>query len=316
MSDPVIPFLSDNSPRFNGWLDGIRAAMPDANIVPFADLTPEQKLEADVAILIRPSAEQFTQLPNLKWVQCVAAGVDSFIDTVRDVTFPVVRLVDPGMTKVMSEGVLAWSLYLHRDMPYYAQQQRKNTWAPKNNVLPEERRISILGMGELGRVAAQRLKANHFDVMGWSRSDKQSMCDWPTTHGPDGLTSILNRSDIIVLLMPLTTETKGMVNDQFLAKLPKGASIINFCRGPIIDTDAMVRALDSGQLDHAVLDVFDKEPLGEDSPLWKHPSVTILPHISGRSTPKSASKIVASNIDTFRKTGKIPETVVDFKRGY
>jgi glyoxylate/hydroxypyruvate reductase A len=210
--------------------------------------------------------------------------------------------------------VLAWTLFLHRDMPAYAKQQARQSWLQRPVVRAQDRRIGVLGLGELGKVSAQRLAQNGFSVSGWSRSAKK--IDGITCfHGDDGLTSLLGQSDILVCLLPLTMETKGLLNQQTLSRLPEGARLINFARGPIIDDDALLVMLDENHIDHAVLDVFMQEPLPVNHLYWQNASVTVLPHISAPTHPVSASDIVASNIKSFRLTGDIPPAV-DPVRGY
>jgi glyoxylate/hydroxypyruvate reductase A len=181
-------------------------------------------------------------------------------------------------------------------------------------VRAQDRRIGVLGLGELGKVSAQRLAQNGFSVSGWSRNAKQ--VDGITCfHGEGGLTSFLDQSVILVCLLPLTMETKGLLNQQTLSRLPEGARLINFARGSIIDDDALLVMLDENHIDHAVLDVFMQEPLPVNHLYWQNASVTVLPHISAPTHPVSASDIVASNIKNFRLTGDIPPAV-DPVRGY
>jgi glyoxylate/hydroxypyruvate reductase A len=162
--------------------------------------------------------------------------------------------------------------------------------------------------------AAQRLKDNGFQVSGWSRSAKQ-IDEIETFSGDTGLQDILQQSDILLCLLPLTASTRALLNAERLALLPRGASVINFARGPIIESQALVNSLDRGHLKHAVLDVFDQEPLPRENPLWAHSAITILPHISAPTTMESATKIVAKNIGCYRQTGELP-TAVDISRGY
>lgn len=311
----MIPFISRASlSEQNTWITHLSAAMPDEVIVPFDDLTAEQKLQCDVAIVANPDPNDLLALPSLKWVHSVWAGVERMMNELSSPPFSIVRLVDANLANTMSEAVLAWTLYLHRDMPIYAKQQIKQSWLQQPMVLAQERRIGVLGLGELGRVSAQRLVANGFSVAGWSRHSKQ-IEDIECFHGEDGLALLLKQTDILVCLLPLTAETKGLLGQQNLSFLPVGASLINFARGPIIDDDALLRKLESGEVSHAVLDVFAQEPLPESHPYWGHDSVTVLPHISAPTHPISASEIVANNIKQYRLTGTIPPAV-DPVRGY
>ncbi|WP_369922464.1 2-hydroxyacid dehydrogenase [Marinomonas polaris] len=311
----MIPFVSraDLAEQKN-WIKHLSSAMPNEVIVPFADLTAEQKQLCEIAIVANPDPKDLLSLPLLKWVHSVWAGVERMINELSSPSFSIVRLVDSNLAETMSEAVLAWTLFLHRDMPRYAKQQTLQSWVQQPMVRAQDRRIGVLGLGELGRVSAQRLVANGFSVAGWSRNPKQ-VEGVECFHGEEGLIPLLNQSDILVCLLPLTMETKGLLNHQNLSCLPVGASMINFARGPIIDDEALLAKLDQGDLSHAVLDVFMQEPLPINHSFWLHDSITVLPHISAPTHPVSASEIVATNIKQYRLTGNIPPAV-DLLRGY
>lgn len=298
----------------SAWLEHLRRAMPGEQIDPVQDLSTDERTQVDIAIVANPDPADLAQLPNLVWVQSLWAGVERLVSELGALSRPIVRLVDPELSRTMSEAVLAWTYYLFREMPTYAAQQRTRDWAPLPYRRPSRTTIGLLGLGELGRASAARLQEVGFDVQGWSRGRK----DLPGINchcGEGGLNALLARSEILVCLLPLTAETRGMLNARRLARLPHGAQIINFARGPIIDDPALLAALDSGKVAHAVLDVFDTEPLPASSPFWGHPAVTVLPHISATTDPESAAQIVAGNIAGWRRDATIPEAV-DLKRGY
>jgi glyoxylate/hydroxypyruvate reductase A len=313
---PVIPFVSESEGvEREAWISALPEGLQDIGVVkPFADLTEDERRAAKVAIVANPSPAEVARLPNLEWVHSLWAGVERLASELPPDGPKIVRLTDPQMAATMSEAVLAWTLYLHRDMPRYARQQPRKIWLEHALKTPDQRTVGILGLGKLGSASALRLKANGFNVCGWSRSPKQ-LDGVETFSGASGLSDLLARSDILVLLVPLTDATRGLVSREEVARLPKGASLINFARGPILDTAALVEALDSGRLDHAVLDVFNTEPLPADSPLWSHEKITVLPHISAPTITHTAVKIVAHNIRRYLETGEIPESV-DRIRGY
>jgi glyoxylate/hydroxypyruvate reductase A len=228
--------------------------------------------------------------------------------SLADSPIEVVRLIDPTLSTAMSEAVLAWSLYLHRDMPRYAKQQQNKLWLQHQLMPASERRIGILGLGELGQVSAAQLQQNGFNVMGWSRTAK-TIANISTFSGEKGLAEMAAQSDILVCILPLTPSTRGIVNKNLLAQLPQGSAIINFARGGIVNMDDLLAALKSNHISHAVLDVFDHEPLTAESALWQHPDITVLPHISAPTNLNSACAIVAKNIISFRATGLIPKAV-------
>jgi len=312
----IVPFVSSASAGEQAvWLSELpKSLSPFATVKPLAELTSDETANAKVAIVANPHVEDLVRLPNVEWVHSLWAGVEKLAAELPADGPKIVRMTDPQMAETMSEAVLAWTLYLHRDMPRYAQQQRAGIWQDHRLKLPGDRRVSVLGLGKLGQAAALRLKANGFSVAGWSRTPK-TLEGIQTFHGQDGLKTILGQTDIAVLLVPLTPETHGLLDMTALGHLPRGASLINFARGPILNTAALLQHLDSGQLDHVVLDVFDEEPLPSGAPFWSHPKVTVLPHISAPTIPETACRILARNIRAYLEDGVIPEHV-DRKRGY
>lgn len=311
----TIPFVArtDEDDR-DAWLEALGSAMPACRIRPFSELSAEERGAASVAIVADPDPADLALLPELEWIHSLWAGVERIVAELPVDGPKIVRLEDPQMAKTMAEAVLAWTLYLHRDMPRYRRQQDARVWKMHDLPLPSHRTVGILGLGNLGRVAAGRLLEQDFSVCGWSRSGTM-MDGVETFSGSDGLGHVLAKSDIIVVLMPLTPETSGLLDAGRLSAMKHGASLINFARGPIVDSDALLEQLDRGHLDHAVLDVFDREPLPQDSPFWTHPAVTVLPHISGPTNRTTASAIVADNIAAYLETGRIPDSV-DRARGY
>ncbi|MBJ7536707.1 2-hydroxyacid dehydrogenase [Marinomonas transparens] len=311
----MIPFVSRaNASNQSIWIAALSASMPNEVVVPFSELTDDQRMQCDLAIVANPSPQDLLMLPNLKWVHSVWVGVERMINELVSPSFSIVRLVDPELTNTMSEAVLAWTLFLHRDMPTYTQQQEQVIWLQKPMVRAKDRRIGVLGLGELGQVSAKRLVDNGFSVSGWSRRAKL-VAGVQCFHGEDGLGQLLSQSDILICLLPLTPQTKGLLGEKNLSLLPFGAGLINFARGPIIDDLALLDALEQGHVSHAVLDVFMQEPLPSDHVYWRHQNVSVLPHISAPTHPQSASKIVADNVLRYRLDASIPEAV-DLNRGY
>lgn len=297
-----------------GWLATLRRAMPNETILSIREMDENQRQCTDIAIVANPDPADLRRLPRLAWVHSLWAGVERLVLELQDFSRPIVRLVDPKLSETMAEAALAWTLYLSRDMPAYAAQQRQRRWEQLTYRAAGDTRVGILGLGALGRAAALKLTQVGFQVSGWSRQVKT--IDGIVTHsGETGLNSLLAQSDILICLLPLTAETTGLINAEKLALLPPQAGVINFARGRIIATGDLVAALDEGRVKHAVLDVFDIEPLDMASPLWSHPRITVLPHISAPTNQDTAAAIVATNIATYRATDALPPTI-DFERGY
>lgn len=305
---PPIPFLSRiDSQSCQEWLRHLRLAMPNLKIAQLHDYPLSYWNNSEIAVVANPDPNEFDLLPKLNWIQNLWAGVENLVKELPQ-QISIVRMTDPQLSRTMAQAVLAWSLYLHRDMPLYAQQQRELIWKQHYLPLTSERTVAILGLGNLGTTACNVLKREGFNVIGWSNSLK-SINGVRTMTGKDGLKSTLQEADILVLLLPLTALTRGLLGEENLNQMKKGASIINFARAPILDTEAALAQLRNNRLNHLVLDVFNTEPLPKNNQLWVEPNVTVLPHIAAPTNMITASDIVAKNIKKFLKTGSIPKAV-------
>ncbi len=310
----LIPFVHSLSGAEEAeWIAAIEALTPGVALRPLAQLSEAERTAARVAIVANPDPANLRVLPGLVWAQSLWAGVEKLAPHMPD-HVAIVRMKDPQLAATMAEATLAWTLYLHRDMPRYASQQRERLWRQHEAVRAEDRTVALLGLGLMGETAARRLRANGFRVLGWSRSPK-SVEGIETFHGAGGLAEMLGRADILVLLLPLTEATRGLIGADALARMKPGASLINFGRGALIEDATLLQRLDAGLLEHAVLDVFAVEPLPEGSPFWAHPRVTVLPHISAPTNVASAAQIVADNLRGFFRDGTIPRSV-DRRAGY
>jgi len=311
----VIPFVGQiPQHELEDWISLLSEKLPAETIRPYADLTAEEKKVAEIAIVANPDPEEVAELTSLKWVHSVWAGVEKLLSELGDRPFEIVRLVDPELARTMADAVLSWTLYLHRNMPGYAALQKQKKWAELPYIKASEKTVGILGLGNLGIEAAHVLNSFGFNVAGWSRSPKD-VKDVRCFAGEDGLKEIFKKSDILISLLPLTPQTRGLLSSDFFSLCKNGSGFINFGRGAVVNSKALLAALDNGHVAHAVLDVFEAEPLPQNDPFWTHDKVTVLPHISAPTDMGTASAIVASNLHTFRKTGALPPTV-DKKRGY
>lgn len=286
----------------------------NVKVVLASTLSDSEKSQCEIAIVANPEPDVLADFPNLTWVQSLWAGVERLIAEIPSPTFKIVRLIDPCLAKTMGEAVVAWSYYLHRDMPLYQYQQHNHEWKQHNVALTSECTIGVLGLGELGRESANKLALNGFNVLGWSQHKKTST-NFSCFNGRDGLYHVLAESDIVVVLLPLTESTAQLLNRDLFSKMKHGAAIINFARGKLINHTDLIVALNEKMLSHAVLDVFIQEPLPSQDELWQHPNITVLPHISAPTNPKTACQIVLNNIKRYFLSGIIP-TVVDLKKGY
>jgi glyoxylate/hydroxypyruvate reductase A len=271
--------------------------------------------EIDYALVWRPEPGFLASLPSLKLILSLGAGVDHLLgDPQLPRRIPIVRLVDPHMTDAMSEYVVLQVLRLHRRDLDYRTQQEVGVWRELDQQNAAARRVGILGLGELGQDAAKKLKALGFDVAGWSRSEKK-LTGIASYAGAAGLAPFLGRSDIVVCLLPLTTETEGILNAGTLALLPKGAALVNAARGAHLVEDDLLAALASGRISAAALDVFREEPLPADHPFWHHPHVIVTPHVAAFTNPTTAAPIILDNIRRF-EDGRPLLNRIDPARGY
>jgi glyoxylate/hydroxypyruvate reductase A len=246
-------------------------------------------------IIYAPNSElqDFTPYTRAKAVLNLWAGVEAIVGN-ETLKIPLARMVDPGLTKGMVEWVTGHVLRYHLGID--ADITRTDTkWDYRTPPLAQERNVVLFGLGALGAACAHTLLSLGFKVSGWSRNPKK-VEGVECLHGPDGLQRALAQAEIAVLLLPDTPATQNILNAETLAQMPKGAFIINPGRGPLIDDDALLAALDQGQIAHATLDVFRVEPLPADHPFWAHPKITVTPHIAAETRAITASQVIVENI--------------------
>lgn len=236
----------------------------------------------------------FAPFERIKAVLSLWAGVETIVGD-SSIVVPLCRMVDEGLTRGMVEWVTAHVMRYHLGTDAHVLGQ-DGVW--RNGVVPPlapDRTIGVLGLGELGRSVAATLAGLGFRVMGWSRGPRE-VAGVETRSGAGGLDEVLSESEILVLLLPSTPATEGLVDAHALARLPRGARIINPGRGTLIEDAALLKALDHGHVAHATLDVFRDEPLPPAHPFWAHPKITVTPHVAAATRPETASRTVAENV--------------------
>ncbi|HEY7977605.1 MAG TPA: glyoxylate/hydroxypyruvate reductase A [Rhizomicrobium sp.] len=270
----------------------------------------------DYALGFRPEPGMLATLSSLKVVFSLGAGVDGFlIDPNYPKHVPLVRFVDHQLSREMAQYCVMHTLIHHRQQRMFDQFQREKKW--RQSVPPrrtEDTRVGILGIGEIGTMVAERLRDHDFRLAGWSRTRK-AIDGVESFAGHGELAKFLGRSDILICLLPLTADTRHILNAKTFAQLPKDAVVINVARGGHLKEDDLIAALDSGHLAGATLDVFETEPLPESSALWSHPKIMLTPHVAAISDPRVMAKNAVDGIAR-HKAGKPLENVVDFARGY
>jgi glyoxylate/hydroxypyruvate reductase A len=295
------------------WKPQLARLMPELDVRVWPEVG--DPAEIDCALVWRPEPGLLASLPNLKLILSLGAGIDHILcDPHLPRHVPLVRLVDPYMTDAMSEYVVWQVLRLHRrDLDYRAQQEA-GVWRELEQKNAAERPVGILGFGALGQDAGCKLKGLGFDIAYWSRTERtvEGLTGYA---GAAGLPALLERSEILVCLLPLTAETQGILNTSTFALLPRGAALINAARGGHLIEEDLLAALASGRLSTAVLDVFRDEPLPADHPFWRHPRIVVTPHVAAATHPPTAAPIILDNIRRL-KQGRPLLNQVDLAQGY
>jgi glyoxylate/hydroxypyruvate reductase A len=295
------------------WVELLQQMLPDADIrnwPEWGDLD-----EIDYAATWKPPLGMLKSCSNLKAVFSLGAGVDQLlVDPDFPKSIPLVRMLDAGLEEGMAEYVTLAVLALHRDLPAYVSSQPKRQWRPLDQRPASDRRVGILGLGKLGCGAAAALSPFGFRLSGWSRTRKQ-IEGIDCFAGDEELPAFLAAVDYLVVLVPLTEETRGLLDGIRLSMLPKGAAIINAARGAVLQIEEAYPLLESGHLSHLWLDVHHIEPLPQDHWSWTHDKVTVTPHIAASSLPETACRLIVSGIKDF-ESGRQPANIVDVEKGY
>ena len=314
------------APRHLIIKSGGAAAMPEWRAY-FAEFAPQLVVHdwsappadrslVDFALVWEPDAGVLATCPQLKAVFSSAAGVDHILaDPLLPAHLPVVRMVTAESQQRMAEFCLMATLMLQKNLPRVLAQQQRREWIEFNPPsIATSTTVGILGLGTLGAAVARQLLALGYRVQGWSQTRKQidgvqSFC------GADELSAFLQHSQVLICLLPDTDATRGILNQQLFAQLPRGAQLINAGRGTQLNTCDMLAALDSGQLDSALLDVAEPEPLPADSPLWRHPRVLLTPHIAASASRRAKAQQVVRSMAQWQ-AGEPLSNALDRQRGY
>jgi glyoxylate/hydroxypyruvate reductase len=294
------------------WQKVLQAELPDLGFHVHPDMGDPQTVR--YALTWKPPAGFFAAFPNLALVVNLGAGVDSLVarDDLPDV--PIARLSDGGMVSLMSSYVLFSVIRYAREIPAFERAQRRHEWKYVHPRPLSAIKVGVLGLGELGSAAAASLAQIGFDVTGWARTQKAI----PGVHcmaGRAALDEVLSGNEIVVILLPLTPDTRGLIGARELALLPRGAKLINAARGAIVDEEALMDALRSGQVAEATLDALTVEPLPREHPFWGMENVLITPHVASITVPEEAARDVVESIRRVR-AGGAPLHAVDPRRGY
>lgn len=304
-------YISD-APRAAAWARFFAEAAPDIAFRVWPETGDLAEIEYVVAW--QPPAGLLASLPNLKVLFSSGAGVDHVDFGSVPPGVEIVRMVEPGIINGMVEYVTLSVLALHRDLFDYIALQAEAAWRTIEVLPASERTVGVMGLGVLGQAVLERLRTFGFALRGWNRSARE-IEGVETFAGADTLATFLSRCDILICLLPLTPQTRGVLDRRLFRALPRGASLINVGRGGHLDQDALLGALEYGQLNRAILDVTDPEPLPPDNPLWRHPRVLLTPHIASMTQPATAAPRLLENLRRHQR-GEPLRDVVDRLRGY
>jgi glyoxylate/hydroxypyruvate reductase len=294
------------------WRNALTRELPDLDVRVHPDVGDPSQVH--YALVWKPPAGFFAEFSNLKLVTNLGAGIDSLLGRNDLPDLPISRLSDPGMVSLMTSYVLFAVIRYARDIPIFERAQRSRKWQYVHPRALSAIRVGVLGLGELGAPAARALADLGFDVRGWSRT-KRLIPGVICVAGRENLEAFLADTEILVVMLPLTPDTKGLLDSTELARLPKGAKLVNASRGAVIEEAALLGALRSGQIAEATLDVFTVEPLPADHAFWSMDNVLITPHLASITVPEAAAHDVAESIRRVR-AGLPPLHLTDPRRGY
>lgn len=292
------------------WLDGLRAALPGAEVSVWEPGAPQ----ADYAVVWAPPQQFMDEQPALKALFNIGAGVDGLMKLRLPPNAKVVRLDDAGMSVQMAEYVTQAVIRHFRELDGYEADMRQGQWKFRKPQMRADFPVGVMGLGVLGERVAKALAVFEFPVRGWSRSAKQ-IDGVQTFSGEQGFAEFLQGSRILVNLLPLTPETENIINRSTMQQLLPGAYIINVARGAHLVDDDLVALIAQGHVAGAMLDVFRQEPLPTDHPFWNVPQITMTPHTSARTLRDESIAQIVGKVASM-SCGETVLGMVDPQRGY
>lgn len=292
----------DNAP----WHQALTTLLPEQTVHVFDQVDDIDAIADDIeyAVIWNHPQGDLQRYPKLKGILLLGAGTEHIDADPHLPSLPVVRLVDPDVLHDMSLYALYWVMDQHRLFGRYREQQQQQHWQRYNICPPADYCVTVLGLGAVGKAVAKQLQLNGFFVNGWDRLPQQ-LDAIHCYHGATQFGDALQKTDVLINCLPLTAETHHFIDAEKLNQLPRGANLINISRGSVIDDNALLNALNTGHISHAVLDAFAEEPLPTSSPYWQHTHVTVTPHMSGATYARSAAALVAANIERIER-GETP----------
>lgn len=293
------------------WVEGIAAQDNNITVEVWPDVKDNEKVIG--AVVWNHPEGSLRVFPNLKFISSMGAGVDHVLKDASLPQVPIVRIVDEDLTRAMTQYIIAAVAYFHRRLDKYTADKKNAIWdqeAPPEVPLS----IGILGMGVLGTDAAHKLASLGFEVCGYSNSPK-NLEGIKSFHGKEGFQPFIESINMLICLLPLTEQTKDILNIELFKKMQKGSYLINVARGGHLVENDLLLALEKGYLTGAFLDVYQEEPLPQDHPFWKHPKIMMTPHIASITNPQAAIPQVVRNYQAATR-GESLQNKVDLIKGY
>lgn len=301
-----------NQKETDVWLKNLNKLLPDEKIEIYPSF--ENTDAIDFLIVWKPHESYLTEFRNLKVIQSVGAGIDHLYPSKIPQSIQVSRIVDPALKQDLFEHVLTCVLQSMKNFTTYLIDQQTQNWQPKKYLSIAETKITILGLGEIGKHVAEEFARLGFQVNGWSNSAK-NIKNVTSFVGKEQLKDAVNGSHFVVNILPLTGDTKEILNDRFFSWLTAQTTLINVGRGAHLKEDDLLFALENNHLREAYLDVFNLEPLSKNHPFWSHPKIFITPHVASITNPETAILQVVENYKRLRSNNKLLH-LVDLKKGY
>ncbi|MFT6334926.1 MAG: glyoxylate/hydroxypyruvate reductase A [Halioglobus sp.] len=308
-----IAIYTKNEKQSQKWMQVLKSNFENETI----EIYPNISNFDNVTFLVcwKPEEGILEKFPNLIAIQSLGAGVDHILDHhIVPSHIQISKIVDDNLTHDMWEHAMSIILADMKNLPLYAKRQSSKIWKPKRYKRIKDISIGFLGLGTIGKYVASHFANTGFDVRGWSRSQKE-VINIGTYSGKEGLKTLLSVSDYVVNILPLTKETKGIINHNFLSYMKQGSYLINIGRGLHVIDEDLLSSIDSGRLRGAALDVFHSEPLPIESPFWNHPSITITPHVASLTHIDSVYPQVIENYIRLIK-GEHLLNLIDPSKGY
>lgn len=301
-----------NQKQSEEWLMKMQSLLPNTKVEVYPNIINPS--DVDFIVTWKPHQDYIQEFPNLKVIQSVGAGIDHLLHTQIPPSIKVTRIIDPTLKQDMFEHVLTCIMSSMKNFPKYHKDQIQSQWNPTSYQSIKQTTVTILGLGEIGYYVAEKLVLLGFKVKGWSNS-KKDLQQIESFAGQNELVEAISKTNFIVNILPLTKETKNLINKTFFDKVNDGTCLINVGRGAHVNEKDLLDAIEEGKIAEAYLDVFSQEPLHSDHPFWINEQIYITPHIASITHADSSLSQVVENYRRMQDNVSLLN-VVDIQKGY